>query len=216
MFVNGVGTANPPQRYSKAECWEAFKQSDWYGKLGARSRMIAEIVLNKDNGITFRALAVPTLDAVFHIDPDTLHARFVAHAPALAVGAADAALAEAGLTSQDIDGVVISTCTGYLCPGLSSYVIERLGLRADVLAFDLVGQGCAAALPNWRRRCWQTIAVYMCCLSVSRSVVPRCIWTTIPVCWSAPVCSLMARARRCCRNHPISGIVRSNGSASRR
>src|SRR5262249_26114712 len=40
------------------------------------------------------------------------------------------------------------TCTGYLCPGLSGYVIERLGIRNDVQAFDLVGQGCAAALPN--------------------------------------------------------------------
>jgi alkylresorcinol/alkylpyrone synthase len=44
--------------------------------------------------------------------------------------------------------VVVSTCTGYVCPGLSGYVIEGLGLRGDVLAFDLVGQGCAAALPN--------------------------------------------------------------------
>ena len=41
-------------------------------------------------------------------------------------------------------------CTGYLCPGLSGYVVEGLGLRADVQAFDLVGQGCAAALPNMR------------------------------------------------------------------
>ena len=47
-----------------------------------------------------------------------------------------------------MDAVVVSTCTGYLCPGLTGYVAERLGLRADVLAFDLVGQGCAAALPN--------------------------------------------------------------------
>jgi alkylresorcinol/alkylpyrone synthase len=49
---------------------------------------------------------------------------------------------------EEIDAVVISTCTGYLCPGLSGYVVERLGLRPDVQAFDLVGQGCAAALPN--------------------------------------------------------------------
>jgi alkylresorcinol/alkylpyrone synthase len=46
--------------------------------------------------------------------------------------------------------VVVSTCTGYLCPGLTSYVIEALGLRSDVLPLDLVGQGCAAALPNLR------------------------------------------------------------------
>jgi len=46
--------------------------------------------------------------------------------------------------------VLISTCTGYLCPGLTSYVSERLGLRPDALALDLVGQGCGAALPNLR------------------------------------------------------------------
>jgi alkylresorcinol/alkylpyrone synthase len=33
---------------------------------------------------------------------------------------------------------------------LSGYVVQRLGLRGNVLAFDLVGQGCAGALPNWQ------------------------------------------------------------------
>src|SRR5262249_37744059 len=64
--------------------------------------------------------------------------------------AAQRALQEAHFTPADIDAVIISTCTGYLCPGLTSYVTERLGLRADVLALDLVGQGCGAALPNLR------------------------------------------------------------------
>ena len=50
----------------------------------------------------------------------------------------------------EMDAVLISTCTGYLCPGLTSYVSERLGLRPDVFALDLVGQGCGAALPNLR------------------------------------------------------------------
>ena len=35
----------------------------------------------------------------------------------------------AGLAPRDIDAVVVSTCTGYLCPGLSGHVVERLGLR---------------------------------------------------------------------------------------
>ena len=61
-------------------------------------------------------------------------------------GIATRHLAQAG----DIDAILISTCTGYLCPGLTSYVSERLGLRPDVLALDLVGQGCGAALPNLR------------------------------------------------------------------
>jgi len=150
MFVNGIGTANPPRSYSKAECWEAFAASDWFVRLDRRAHIIAEAVLTKDNGIASRALAVDTLREVFQIDPDTLHGRFLANAPALAAAAGTSALRDAELAARDIDGLVISTCTGYLCPGLTSYVIERMGLRSDVLAFDLVGQGCAAALPNWR------------------------------------------------------------------
>ena len=49
-----------------------------------------------------------------------------------------------------MDAVLISTCTGYLCPGLTGYVSEQLGLRPDIFALDLVGQGCGAALPNFR------------------------------------------------------------------
>jgi alkylresorcinol/alkylpyrone synthase len=150
MFVNGLGTANPPRRFNKAECWEALRTSEWFDKLDRRARIIAETVLTRDNGIESRSLAVDALDDAFRIDPDTLHARFLANAPVLASVAGDAALSEAGLTASEIDGLVISTCTGYLCPGLTSYVVERLGLRANVLAFDLVGQGCGAALPNWQ------------------------------------------------------------------
>lgn len=150
MFVNGLGTANPPRRYSKSECWEAFKTSEWFLKLDRRSHMIAETVLTKDNGIDSRSLALDSLNEVFRIDPDTLHSRFLTNAPELGASAGKRALEEAGLAARDIDGLAISTCTGYLCPGLTSYVVESLGLRPDVLAFDLVGQGCAAALPNWR------------------------------------------------------------------
>jgi polyketide synthase Type III len=150
MFVNGLGTANPPWRYTKSDCWKAFRDSDWFHRLDRRSRMIVETVLQKDNGIEARSLAVRSLDEVFSIDPDTLHARFLRHAPALGTEAGSAALQEAGLDPVEIDALVISTCTGYLCPGLTSHVVERLELRPDILAYDLVGQGCAAALPNWR------------------------------------------------------------------
>jgi predicted naringenin-chalcone synthase len=149
MFVNGLGTANPPQRYTKAQCWEAFRASDWFRRLDRRAHAIAETVLLHDNGIEARRLALGSLAEVFQIDPDTLHRRFLTHAPALAAEAGAKALDAAALAPVDIDAVVISTCTGYLCPGLSSYVIERLALPRDMPAFDLVGQGCAAALPNW-------------------------------------------------------------------
>jgi alkylresorcinol/alkylpyrone synthase len=148
MFITGIGTATPAGRYSKAECLTAFERSDWFARLDARAHYVARSVLQRDNGIDFRHLAVDTLEQVFAIDPDTLHQRFLTHAPRLALEAARAALLQAGLPAEAFGAVVVSTCTGYVCPGLTGYVIEGLGMRSDVLAFDLVGQGCAAALPN--------------------------------------------------------------------
>jgi alkylresorcinol/alkylpyrone synthase len=82
------------------------------------------------------------------LTPDVLQARFAKNAPLLATQAAERALAASGNQPGEVDALVISTCTGYLCPGLTSYVSERLGCRSDVLCLDLVGQGCVAALPN--------------------------------------------------------------------
>jgi len=104
--------------------------------------------LTNDNGICTRHLALPDIQEAFDLSPDTLHQRFRDHAPRLASDAARQALESAGCEVQAIDAVVVSTCTGYLCPGLTSYVTEMVGLRADVVPLDLVGQGCGAALPS--------------------------------------------------------------------
>ena len=149
MFFTALQTAVPERRFTQAECWQALQRVD-RPELNARVRSILQGILTHDNGIETRALALDSLDEGFDLDPDTLHRRFVTHAPRLASNAGRKALAEAGLEAAGIDAVVVSTCTGYLCPGLSSYVIEALGLRPDVVALDLVGQGCAAALPNLR------------------------------------------------------------------
>ncbi len=167
MFILGLGTAVPPNRYTQAQCWEALQGSGQFARLDRRARATLQRVLLRDNGIRTRSLALDALDDAFTLDPDTLHRRFARHAPLLASQAATGALRQAGLQPRDIDAVIISTCTGYLCPGLTSYVAERLGLRADVLALDLVGQGCGAALPNLRtadallsaRRCEKVLSV---------------------------------------------------------
>jgi alkylresorcinol/alkylpyrone synthase len=148
MYFRGIGTATPVARYTKAECLDAFQNSDWFARLDTRAHLVAQTVLQRDNGIETRRLAVDSLAEAFTIDPNTLARRFLAHAPVLAARAGEQALARSGLEPADIGAVVVSTCTGYLCPGLSGHVVERLGLRNDVQAFDLVGQGCAAALPN--------------------------------------------------------------------
>jgi predicted naringenin-chalcone synthase len=150
MFVNGVGTAVPPGRFNQTQCWAALQRAPQFPQLNARSHALLRKVLSGENGIATRHLAVTNLEEMFVLTPDAMHGRFTQHAPALAVQAAERALTAARLASAQVDAVIVSTCTGYLCPGLTSYVSERLGLRPDVVALDLVGQGCGAALPNLR------------------------------------------------------------------
>lgn len=150
MFIVGLGTAAPPQRYAQKDCWDAAQHTSHFQKFSSRSRAILKKILTGQNGIATRHLALEKLEDVFEINPDTLHKRYLKNAPLLATQAAEKALEDAGTQIREIDGLVISTCTGYLCPGLTSYVGERLGLRSDVFGLDLVGQGCGAAIPNLR------------------------------------------------------------------
>ena len=167
MVIAGLGTAVPKQRYTQQECWEAIQQATQYQDLTLRSRAILRKVLTGNNGIATRHLALENLSQAFELTPDALQARFAQNAPQLASQAGERALADAGVPAATIDALLISTCTGYLCPGLTSYVSERLGLRPEVLALDLVGQGCGAALPNLRTseallsagRCRQVLSI---------------------------------------------------------
>ena len=148
-FLTAIGTAVPPKSFTQRDCWEALERAR-RPEVTPRMRALLRGILNHDNGIERRSLALDDLDESFLLDPDTLHRRFATHAPRLAAEAASKALSAANLEPREVDGLVISTCTGYLCPGLTSYVGEALGTRADAIALDLVGQGCGAALPNLR------------------------------------------------------------------
>ncbi len=172
MFITGLGTAAPSQRYTQRECWSVFEQSPLSRQLNPRSRAIVRTILTGKNGIDSRHLALDKLDEAFELTPDALHARFTKNSKLLANQAAQRALTDAGVQPNEIDGLIISTCTGYLCPGLTSYVSEQLGMRSNAFVLDLVGQGCVAAMPNLRTaeallasgrcRCVLSICVEVC------------------------------------------------------
>jgi predicted naringenin-chalcone synthase len=148
MFIIGAGSATPPNRYRQAQCWDALLASAQFANLSGRAKAILKKVLLGENGIETRHLAFDNLSEAFALDADTMHRRFAIWAPKIAAQAAERALASTATPREEIDALLISTCTGYLCPGLTSYVSEALRLRPDVLCLDLVGQGCGAALPN--------------------------------------------------------------------
>lgn len=150
MLILAVGTSAPEQCYTQMECWEALRKQRRFQDLSTRSQALLKRVLTGNSGISTRHLALNGLEEAFAISPDALHRRFECHAPDLAERASRIALSRAGVQISDVDALLVSTCTGYLCPGLTSYVSERLGLRQSAFLLDLVGQGCGAAIPNLR------------------------------------------------------------------
>lgn len=150
VFIVSLGTASPERSYSQTECWEALCRAPQFHFLKDDSRGILKKVLLGKNGIERRFLALEKLEDAFQLTPDAQHARFFSNAAGLAASAGRRALEKINLSPESVDALIISTCTGYVCPGLTSHVSELLNLRPDTFCLDLVGQGCGAAMPNLR------------------------------------------------------------------
>lgn len=150
MYLHALATAVPAATLTQAECWELAQRSSIRGSLKKRSMLILQTILRGDHGIERRHFAVPNIERVFDLTPDELNVVFRAEAPRLAGRALNRALGQAGVNAAEIDALLICTCTGYLCPGITSYVSEQLGLRSNVFLQDLVGLGCGAAIPTLR------------------------------------------------------------------
>jgi predicted naringenin-chalcone synthase len=112
--------------------------------------LILQTILRSEHGIAKRHFAMPDLENVYDLSPDQLNTAFREEAPRLAGRALSGALEKAGLRADQIDALLICTCTGYLCPGVTSYVAEQLGLRTNAFLQDFVGLGCGAAIPTLR------------------------------------------------------------------
>jgi alkylresorcinol/alkylpyrone synthase len=118
----------------------------------------AGILSNRHHAFLKRVFASPSIrtrhfafaapEVLLDETPDQRITRFREGAVELAGRAVREVMAQADLAPGDISGLVVNTCTGYLCPGLSSYLIEELDLPGEIRAYDLVGSGCGGALPN--------------------------------------------------------------------
>ena len=150
MYLHALATALPPATFTQSECWDIVQRAEARQRLSRRSLLTLRSILRHDSGIATRHFAVPDIERVFSMTPDELNEAFRMEAPRLAARALASALTQAGLVAAQVDALLICTCTAYLCPGVTSYVAEQLGLRTDAFLQDLVGLGCGAAIPSLR------------------------------------------------------------------
>ena len=145
-YLGTVATAVPPYRADQQTAREFFNLH-YEGRLKDRSLGVLNKLLDHPS-IEGRHFALEDPACLIDETPDDRVRRFTTWGVELACRAGGEALDQTGLIPGEIDALVINTCTGYLCPGLSSYVAERMGLDRRIPTFDLVGGGCAGALPG--------------------------------------------------------------------
>jgi predicted naringenin-chalcone synthase len=138
--ILSCATAVPPLR---------FTQEETFRLLGYTSQRIRQIFLNSD--IDYRHFWGEPEGFTPTETPDQFHARYKDGAMHLACLAARNALEAAKLEPSQMDAVMVASCTGYLCPDLSTMLIGHLDLRRDVQRGALLGHGCAGALPLLQR-----------------------------------------------------------------
>jgi alkylresorcinol/alkylpyrone synthase len=147
MVLDSIASAFPLHRLTQPEVWEIISSSPAMQKVTRRGARILETVLLGNSGIETRHFAVEP-PRVFGLDAQGLNEAFEVEAPKLAASALGKAMDTARLTAGDIDALFLCTCTGYLCPGVTSHVAECAGMRTDVVLHDATGLGCGAAIPT--------------------------------------------------------------------
>ncbi|GAB4390452.1 MAG: type III polyketide synthase [Thermodesulfovibrionales bacterium] len=144
--IASVGTASPGFEIGQAEAGE-FILTHYRERLSPRSASLVRKVFSHP-GVRRRRFAFEDPACLLREDPDERVRRFTEKSVELSSLAALRAVEGAGIAMDSVAALVVSTCTGYICPGVSTYMIERLGLPPGTRAYDLVGSGCGGAIPN--------------------------------------------------------------------
>lgn len=148
MFFRSLASALPTRSWTQSECWDSLRDDTLIHGLKPRSRELLEKVLLSNNGIERRYFATDDLKTLFHKNAQQLNETFEREAATLAGNALRKAMDQGNVS--EVDALFICTCTGYLCPGLTSHVAEALQLPKDIFLMDVTGAGCGAALPTLR------------------------------------------------------------------
>jgi predicted naringenin-chalcone synthase len=145
-YIASLATAVPAYSADQAFAGD-FMKKRFAGRLNSRSIGLIGTCFSHPS-IRKRHFAFDDPSCLVDEDPDLRIKRFTERSLELSSAAINRALELAGITARDVTGIVVNTCTGYICPGISTYLIERLGLSRGIRAFDLVGSGCGGAIPN--------------------------------------------------------------------
>ena len=144
VTIDGLGTAVPPHRVGGDDVLRLITQL--WPRLERRVSLFTDELSD-----THRFLVRPIEEALVPLSPGEQAVRYAAEATPLALAAARRAIADAGAAIDAIGLIVVSSCTGFVLPGVDVQLISHLGLRRAIRRMPFMNFGCAggAAALTW-------------------------------------------------------------------
>jgi 1,3,6,8-tetrahydroxynaphthalene synthase len=96
-------------------------------------------------GVRERHLVRPLPETLYHPGFEARNAVYAQEARRRVPPVASAALAAAGdLDARDVDAIIFVSCTGFLMPSMTAWMINNMGFRYDTRQIPIAQLGCAA------------------------------------------------------------------------
>jgi 1,3,6,8-tetrahydroxynaphthalene synthase len=113
-----------------------------------RSHPQRELILRliRNTGIEKRHLVQPLAQTLAHPGFEERNKTYELHAKRLLPPVVNQALADAGLEPPDVDAIIYVSCTGFMMPSMTAWLINNLGFRAGTRQLPIAQLGCAAGV----------------------------------------------------------------------
>lgn len=100
--------------------------------------------LIENTGVRTRHIVQPVEETLRHPGFERRNALYEAEAKARVPPVVSRALLNAGLERRDIDLIIYVSCTGFMMPSLTAWLINTMGFRSDTRQLPVAQLGCAA------------------------------------------------------------------------
>jgi 1,3,6,8-tetrahydroxynaphthalene synthase len=100
--------------------------------------------LIENTGVRKRHIVQPIEQALRHPGFEERNRIYEVESKKRCPGVIEQALANAGVAARDIDAIIYVSCTGFLMPSLTAWLINTMGFRSDTRQIPIAQLGCAA------------------------------------------------------------------------
>ena len=100
--------------------------------------------LIRNTGVRERHIVRPLAETLLHPGLEARNRIYELESKKRCPGVVERALANASVTAQDIDAIIYVSCTGFLMPSLTAWLINTMGFRSNTRQIPIAQLGCAA------------------------------------------------------------------------